>query len=91
MTVERAASHSMNDASRTPVAPNPVRPSARARFTPVSEIEHRLFAKLKTREALVDVAAKVTGRKACVPRFSLLRGEVALLAERVLQLGRGTA
>lgn len=91
MKMERPASPSMNDAGQTTEAPNRVRPSVRHRFAPIAEYESRMFDALHAKETLAEAAAEATGRKPRLPRFSLLRGEVALLAERVLHITRGAA
>ncbi len=90
MKMERPASLSMNDAGQTAAASNRVRPSVRHPFMPISEYEARMFDALHAKETLAE-AAEATGRKPRLPRFSLLRGEVAQLAERVLHITRGAA
>ncbi len=88
MKVERTASPSLVDASLVSVAPKRVRPSAKHPFTPISECESRMFAALKVQESLAEAQDKANGRKSRLPRFSLMRGEVALLAERVWDFTR---
>ena len=70
---------------------NRIRPAVKQHFAPISEYETCMFAALKAKEHLAEEAAPTTGRKPRLPRFSLLRGEVALLAERVFQIIRGAA
>jgi hypothetical protein len=80
----------MIDANRATVVPNRVRPAVKHHFLPISEYESCMFAALHAKETLAEVDAIATGRKTRLPRFSLLRGEVALLAERVRHITRGT-
>ena len=91
MKVERPASPALTGADRTVVVPKRVRPTIKTRFVPVEEYENSMFVALRSKESLAEAAAQASGRKARLPRFSLLRGEVALLAERVLHITRGAA
>lgn len=88
MKMERTASPSMIDAARATVEPKQVRPPILHHFIPISEYESCMFAALEAKETLAEVEAKPTGRKARRACFSSLRGEVALLAERVRHITR---
>lgn len=91
MNMEWTASPSMIGASLTAAAPNRARPAIKHHFIPVAEYEACMFAALNVQETLADASEDASDRKISLPRFSLLRGEVALLAERVLQITSKTA
>ncbi len=91
MSMERTASLSMIDATQITIAPGRRRPAPSQSFAPIKDYETNLFAALKAREEAAPNPDQIADRKSRLPRFSLLRGEVALLAERCWPKGRTSA
>lgn len=88
MIMERTASLSIVDAACAAVAPARSKAAKPRNFAPIDECESTMFASLKAKEDLAAAADSARGAKRRLPRFSLLRGEVALLASQVMCIGR---
>ena len=83
--MERTASHSMQMASHSVGMTARAAPAGHSRFAPIDDCAGTIFAALKLKERRSTDESPVTQRK---PRFALLRGEVAQMAERVFQIAR---
>lgn len=86
--MERTANQSIVDAACVAAVPGRAKAQKPRNFAPIDECESKIFASLKAKEDLAAAAETSSGLKRRLPRFSLIRGEVALLASHVMQMGR---